>query len=119
MHNHIVSSGNPIKRIAMLIPVVLALLTWSACGSSNPTTTPTSGAKNRAFVSNSFSGNLQIVDSQNDTTPFTAQTTDSNGQLIPGQPVTISVSNSVTFLVESPDHTITMAYDPTSFTLWF
>ena len=52
--NSIVSSGNPTKRIAMLIPVVVALLTWSACGSSNPTTTPTSQAKNRAFVSNTF-----------------------------------------------------------------
>jgi hypothetical protein len=119
MPNHIVSSGNPIKRIAMLIPVVLALLTWSACGSSNPTTTPTSGAKNRAFVSNSFSGNLQIVDSQNDTTPFTAQTTNSNGQVIPGQPVTIAVANSATFELESSDHSVTLVYDPTSFTLYF
>jgi hypothetical protein len=119
MPNHIVSSGNPIKRIAMLIPVVLALLTWSACGGSNPTTTPTSGAKNRAFVSNSFSGNLQIVDSQNDTTPFTAQTTNSNGQVIPGQPVTIAVANSATFELESSDHSVTLVYDPTSFTLYF
>lgn len=119
MSNPIVSSGNPTKRIAMLIPVVVALLTWSACGSSNPTTTPTSGAKNRAFVSNNFSGNLQIVDSQNDTTPFTAQTTNSNGQLVPGQPVTIAVANSTTFEVESSDHSVTLVYDPTSFTLYF
>jgi hypothetical protein len=119
MPNHIVSSGNPIKRIAMLIPVVLALLTWSACGSGNPTTTPTSGAKNRAFVSNAFSGNLQIVDSQNDTTPFTAQTTNSNGQVIPGQPVTIAVANSATFELESSDHSVTLVYDPTSFTIYF
>lgn len=118
MPNQTVSSGNPIKRIATLLPVLLAFLVWSACGSSSPTST-TSNAKNRAFVSNVFSGNLQIVDSQTDKTPFTAQTTNSNGQVIPGQPVTIPVSNSLTFLVESPDHTITLGYNPTSFALWF
>ncbi len=121
MPNHIVSSGNPIKRIAVLIAVVLALLTWSACGSNNngTTTTTTGNAKNRAFVSNAYSGNLQIVDSQNDTTPYTAQTTNSNGQVIPGEPVTIAVANSATFEVESSDHTLTLVYDPTSFTLYF
>jgi hypothetical protein len=118
MSNHIVSSGNPVKRIAMLLPALLALLVWSACGGGSPTT-PTSGAKNRAFVSNTFSGNLQIVDSQNDTTPLTAQTTNSNGQVIPGQPVTIPVATSVTFEVESPDHTTTLTYDPNTFGLYF
>ena len=114
MSNHIVSSGDPVKRIAKLLPALLALLVWSACGSGSPTT-PTSGAKNRAFVSNVFSGNLQIVDTQNDTTPLTAQTTNSNGQVIPGQPVTISGRHSVTFEVESPDHTTTLVYDPDTF----
>ena len=117
MSNHIVSSGDPVKRIAMLLPALLALLVWSACGGSP--TTPTSNAKNRAFVSNVFSGNLQIVDSQNDTTPLTAQTTNSNGQVIPGQPVTIPVATSVTFEVETPDHTTTLAYDPDTFGLYF
>jgi hypothetical protein len=121
MPNYIVSSGNPIKRIAMLIPVLLALLTWSACGTSNSgtTTTTTGNAKNRAFVSNAYSGNLQIVDSQNDTTPFTAQTTNSEGQVIPGQPVTIAVGISATFEVESSDHTLTLVYDPSANTLYF
>jgi hypothetical protein len=118
MSNHIVSSSDPVKRIAMLLPALLALLVWSACGGGSPTT-PTSNAKNRAFVSNAFSGNLQIVDSQNDTTPLTAQTTNSNGQVIPGQPVTIPVATSVTFEVESPDHTTTLTYDPNTFGLYF
>jgi hypothetical protein len=118
MLNHTVSSGKPIQRIATLLPVLLALLAWSACGSSAPNS-PTSGAKNRAFISNVFTGNLQIVDSQTDKTPFTAQTTNSNGQVIPGQPVVIQVSNSLTFLVESPDHSVTMGYNPTAFALWF
>jgi len=119
MLNHIVSSGNPIKRIATLLPVVLALLVWSACGGTSSPTSTTSKAKNRAFISNVYSGNLQIVDSQNDTTPLTAQTTNSNGQVIPGQPVVIQVSNSSTFMAESPDHSTTLVYDPTSFALWF
>jgi hypothetical protein len=118
MSNYIVSSGDPVKRIAKLLPALLALLVWSACGGGS-TATPTSGAKNRAFVSNVFSGNLQIVDSQNDTTPLTAQTTNSNGQIIPGQPVTIPVATSVTFEVESPDHTTTLAYDPDTFGVYF
>lgn len=119
MPNHIVSSGVLMKRIATLLPALLALLVWSACGNSVPNTNTTSNAKNRAFVSNSYSGNLQIVDSQTDAAPLTPQTTDAYGQLIPGQPVTIAVASSVTFQVESPDHTATVAYDPSSFSLYF
>jgi hypothetical protein len=119
MRNHNVSLGDRRKRLAALLPAIVVVLTLVACGSSNPNTTPTSGAKNRAFISNTFTGNLQIVDTQNDTTPLTAQTTNNQGQLIPGQPVTISVANTATFEVESPDHTVTMVYDPTSFTLYF
>ena len=43
------------------------------------------------------------MDTQNDTTPMTAQTVDPNtGQVIPGVPVTVSVGGSLTFEVESP-----------------
>ena len=108
------------KRIAILLPALVALLAWPGCG-GNPTSNPsgTTNAKNRAFISNVYSGNLQIVDSQNDTTPFTAQSTNTNGQVIPGQPVTIAVSGSVTFEVESPDHTTTAVYDPGSVAIFF
>ena len=51
------------------------------------------------------------MDTQNDTTPFTAQTTNSTGQLIPGVPVTVSVGGSLTFEVVSPDRATTLVYD--------
>jgi hypothetical protein len=119
MQNHTVFSGGRKKRIAALIPALSVIVTLAACGTSNPNAPTTSGAKNRAFISNAFSGSLQIVDTQNDTTPLTAQTTNSQGQLIPGQPVTIAVSTDVTFEVESPDATVTSVFDPTVNALWF
>jgi hypothetical protein len=119
MPNSTVPSGSPVKRLAASVPALLALLMLAACGSGNTPSAPTSNAKNRAFISNNFSGVLQIVDSQNDTTPMTAQTTNSAGQLVPGQPVTITVSGRLTFEVESPDHATTMVYDPDSVALFF
>jgi len=119
MPNPSVSSGNPTKRFAASVPALFAVLMLAACGGSGAPTTPTSQAKNRAFISNAFAGVLQIVDSQNDTTPMTAQTTNSAGQLVPGQPVTITVSTHVTFEVESPDHATTMVYDPNTNVFWF
>ncbi len=119
MRNHNVSSGDRIKRLAALIPALFVVVTLVACGGSGAPNTPTSGAKNRAFISNTYTGNLQIVDTQNDTTPLTAQSTNSQGQLIPGQPVTISVSNTLSYEVETPDHTVTSVYDPTGVAIWF
>lgn len=118
MPNHSLSSGSRVKRLAVLVPALIAVLLLAACGSGAPTT-PTSGAVNRAFISNSYAGDLQIVDSQNDTTPTSAQTTNSAGQLVPGAPITITVSSTVTFEAESPDHTTTVVYDPISIALWF
>lgn len=119
MRNHNVSLGDRKRRLAVLLPALFVILTLVACGGSGISNTPTSGAKNRAFISNTFTGNLQIVDTQNDTTPLTAQTTNNQGQLIPGQPVTIPIANTATFEAESPDHTVTAVYDPSTFAIWF
>jgi hypothetical protein len=119
MPKHIDLSTARIKRIAVLIPALSMIVTLAACGSSNPNSPTTSGAKNRAFISNNYSGSLQIVDTQNDTTPLTAQTTNNQGQLIPGQPVTIAVATSATFEAESPDATVTAVFDPSTNALWF
>ena len=59
------------------------------------------------------------MDTQNDTTPFTAQTTNSAGQVVPGVPVTIPVGGTLTFEVVSPDRTITLVYDPAAIRLYF
>ncbi len=108
------------KRLAVLLFALSALLILSACGgSNNGTSTTTSNLKHRAFVSNAYAGNLQIVDTQNDTTAFTAQSTNSAGQVVPGVPVTISVSTSATFEQVSPDRSKTLVYDPSSETIYF
>ncbi len=106
-------------RLLSLLAALAVVLTVVACGGGTPTTTTTSKLKNRAFISNNYSGSLQIVDTQNDMTALTPQTTNSAGQIIPGQPVTITVSRHVTFEVESPDHMVTAVYDPTANVVWF
>ena len=88
-------------------------------GSSNSSNTTTSKASHRAFVSNSYAGNLQIMDTQNDTTPFTAQTTNSAGQIIPGVPVTIAVGSSATWEVVTANRSTTMVFDPNTIAVDF
>ena len=79
---------------------------------SSSSTTPPSKVTHRAFVTNTYSGAMQIMDTQNDTTPYTAQTTNSAGQVVPGVPVTISVGNSLTWAVVSSDLSKTLVFDP-------
>jgi hypothetical protein len=120
MANHSVLSGARVLRLASLLSALTMLLLVAACGGSGSSSTaPVSGLKNRAFISNTYSGNLQIVDTQNDTTAFTQETTNSAGQVVPGTPVTITVSSSVTFEVEGPSNTLTAVYDPGTLGLYF
>src|ERR1700757_279009 len=107
------------KRVGGLVAAAVALVFLVACGGSGAPATPTSMVKHRAFVSNSFSGNLQIVDTQNDTTALTAETTNSSGQLVPGVPVTVPVSTTATFEVESPNNSTTAVYDPGTNAMFF
>ncbi len=101
------------------------LLTIAACGGNNGNTSvttpngntinnPKGTLKNRAYISNQFSGNLQIVDSANDTTAFfnsTNTNTNTTNQIV-DLSVNIPVSISATFLARSPDGTTTAVYDP-------
>jgi hypothetical protein len=106
-------------RLTVTPPALAVVLSLIACGGGGGPTTQTSKLKNRAFISNTYTGNLQIVDTQNDTTALTAQQTNSSGQIIPGVPVTIAISTDVTFESESPDHNVTTVYDPTIHALFF
>ncbi len=120
MSNHTLSASNRVKRLAVLLFASIALLILPACGgSNNGTSTTTSNLQHRAFVSNAYAGNLQIVDTQNDTTAFTAQSTNSEGQVVPGVPVTITVSTSATFEQVSSDRSKTLVYDPSSDSIYF
>ena len=101
------------------------LLTIAACGGNNGNTSvttpngntinnPKGTLKNRAYISNQFSGNLQIVDSANDTTAFfnsTNTNTNTTNQIV-DLSVNIPVGISTTFLARSPDGTMTAVYDP-------
>ena len=120
MSNHSVFRDRRCLRLAILLLTSIAVSLLSACGgNSTNNNNPPSSTKNRAFISNTFSGALQIVDTQNDTTPMTQETTNSAGQVVPGSPVTIPVANTVTFQSESPDHNTTVVYDPSTIALWF
>ena len=111
-------SDNHLKRVAVTVFSLSTVLVIAACGGTGTTPQPATQVKNAAFVTNTYSGNLQVVDTQNDTTGFTAQTTNSSGQLIQGQPVTIPVSNTVTYEVISPDKSMTLVYNPSTFTFY-
>ena len=120
MSMHFVSYGARVKRVATLLAAPLALVFLVGCGgNANPNPVTTSKLKHRAFVSNTHSGALQVIDTQNDTTAFNQQTFNSAGQFVPGAPVEIPVSLSVTFEVESPDNTVTAVYDPTTNAMFF
>ena len=106
------------KRVAVLALSLIFVLILVYCGGSATNTKP-SNTQNRALLSNTYSGALQVMDTQNDTTPYTAQTTSSTGQIIPGVPITITAGTSVTWEVLSADKTTTMVYDQSDNTLIF
>ncbi len=105
-------SGKRLRRIARFVLVLIAILALAACGGTPAT--PVSGLQHRAFISNTYSGALQIVDTQDDMTSYTGETVNSAGQLVQGQAVSISVATTVTWEVLSPDSTTTAVYDPSS-----
>ena len=95
----------------------------SSCGGNggSSVTTPNGNTINapsklshRAFISNQYSGNLQIVDSANDTTSYysSSQTNTSTTNQIVDLAVRIPVGISLTFEVVSPNKATTAVYDP-------
>jgi len=108
-----------LKRVAVLVLSLIFVLILVYCGGSSNTNTPPSKVQHRALLTNTYTGNLQIMDTQNDTTPLTATTTSSSGQVIPGVPVTITAGSSVTWEVLSSDRSKTMVFDQSDNTLIF
>ncbi|HYV75120.1 MAG TPA: hypothetical protein VFB24_12750 [Candidatus Binatia bacterium] len=120
------------KRAVLLLVSSSALLVLVSCGGSgNSVTGPNGNAtlnapsklQNRAFITNQYSGNIQIVDSQNDTTAYYTVTNNNTGNTTPGgspaAAVNIVVGSSLTWEVLSPDDLETLVYDPLSNTLTF
>jgi hypothetical protein len=99
-----------------------------SCGGGNNGTTsvvtpngntinnPKGTLKNRAYISNQFSGNLQIVDSANDSTAFynSSYTNTSTTNQIADLSVNIPVGISATFMALSPSRAVTAVYDPSA-----
>lgn len=59
------------------------------------------------------------MNTQNDTTPYTQQTTNSAGQVVPGSPISIQVATSLTWEVVTSDRAKTMVFDPNVNTVYF
>jgi hypothetical protein len=120
-----------LKRAVLLLGTLVPLLFITSCGSSgssvtgpngNATVNKPSQLNNRAFITNQFSGAVQIVDSQTDMTSFFTVTNNNTGVTGPGvtgTAVSIPVGNSLTFAVLSPDGLETLVFDPTTNTLTF
>ena len=119
------------KRAVLSLGTCVSLFFIVSCGSNNNSVTGPNGnatvnapsqLKNRAFITNQYSGNIQIVDSQTDQTAFYTVTNNNTGITGPGvtgTAVNITVGGSLTFELLSPDNLETLAYDPTTFTLTF
>ena len=119
------------KRAVLLLVSSAALLLIASCGSNNSVTGPNgnvtvnapSKLTNRAFITNQYSGNMQIVDSQNDTTAYyTANNNNTGNSTTGGSPasaVGIAVGGTLTLMALRPDDAETVVYDPSSFVLTF
>ena len=117
-----------LKRVLGLLSAALYACAMVACGGGNNGNTsvvtpngntinnPKGNLTNRAYISNQFSGNLQIVDSANDSTAFfnSTNTNTSTTNQIVDLSVNIPVGVSTTFLAVSPNRATTAAYDPSA-----
>ena len=120
------------KRVALFLVSSAALLLIAGCGSSGTSTTGPNGnatvnapskLSNRAFITNAYSGNIQVVDSQNDTTAYYTVTNNNTGISTsggaPSSAVAISVGGSLTWSLVSPNDLETMVYSSSTNTLTF
>jgi hypothetical protein len=89
----------------------------------NATVNAPSKLTNRAFITNQYSGNIQIVDSQNDTTAYYTVTNNNTGNSTPGgspaSAVSIQVGGSLTWALLRPDDFETAVYNPNTFLITF
>jgi hypothetical protein len=114
-----------LKRVAAGLAAAVCAVAMVSCGGSgnSSVTTPNgntinvpSKLKNRAFITNQYSGNVQIVDSADDKTAYYSsnQTNTNTTNQIVDLAVRISVGISLTFEVVSPNKATTAVYDPTA-----
>ena len=119
------------KRAVLLLGATFFLSALISCSNNNNSVTGPNGnvtvnapsmLKNRAFITNQFSGNVQIMDTQNDTTAYYQVTNNNTGVTGPGvtgTAVNIAIGGSLTFEVLSPNDSETLVYNPNNFTVTF
>lgn len=120
------------KRAVLLFFCSAALLGIASCGSSgtsvtgpngNATVNKPSKLNNRAFITNQYSGNIQVVDSQKDQTSYYTVNNNNTGiSTVGGSPasaVAIVVGGSLSWALLSPDDLETLVYNPLSHTVTF
>jgi hypothetical protein len=121
-----------LKRAVPFLVALAALGFGVSCGGGNNSVTGPNGnvtvsapskLKNRAFITNQFSGDIQIVDSQNDTTSYFVVTNNNTGNSTtgistnggtPSTAVSIVVGGTLTLMALRPDDAETMVYNPSS-----
>ncbi len=120
------------KRVVLLLVSSTTLLLIAACGGGGSSTTGPNGnvtvnapskLSHRAFITNQYSGNIQVVNSQTDQTSYYTTTNNNTGISTsggsPASAVAISVGGSLTWALLSPDDLETLVYNPNSYTLTF
>ncbi len=120
------------KRAVLLLFCSAALLLIASCGSSgtsatgpngNATVNKPSQLNNRAFITNLYSGNVQVVDSKTDMTAYYTATNNNTGNSTvggsPASAVSIVLGGSASWAVLSPDDTQTLIYNPSGKSVTF
>ncbi len=109
----------PLKRASVGIVALAIMLV--ACGGSSSSGTKTSGIKNRVFVTNAFSGNIQVVDAAKDQLSSTTITAGSQPGMMavsPGRELTMvfdGATNSITLVNNTTEQSAASIFLP-SFT---
>lgn len=90
----------------------------------NATVNAPSTLKNRAFITNQFSGNIQVVNSQTDQTAYYSITNNNTGNSTTGGSPASAVAiltgaGSLSWALLSPDDLETLVYNPIGHTLTF
>ncbi len=120
------------KRAVILLFCSAALLGIASCGSGGSSVTGPNGnvtvnkpskLNNRAFITNQYSGNIQVVDSQKDQTSYYTVNNNNTGiSTVGGSPasaVAIVIGGSLSWAVLSPDDLETLVYNPRAHTVTF
>jgi hypothetical protein len=112
--------GKRLKQVASLLVTFFFILMLVGCGGGSSTpNAPVTKLANRVFITNAYTGNLQVMNDQTDVTAYNPAGYNSQGQLVNGAPITISVGTSASWEVRTPDKTLTAVYDPRSETVNF